>query len=109
MARKQLQSLTEPMYYILLSLLKPLHGYGIMKNIELVTKGRVAVGPGTLYSLLSRFEKEGIVKKVATEENRKIYVLTKQGRELLQVEFHRLKQLIDDGSELNEVKADEKN
>ena len=67
MARKQLQNLTEPMYYILLSLIEPLHGYGIMKKVETLTKGRVKVGPGTLYSLISRFEKEGIVIKVSTQ------------------------------------------
>ncbi len=59
MARKQLQNLTEPMYYILLSLIEPRHGYAVMQNIRVITEDRVKVGPGTLYALISRFEKRG--------------------------------------------------
>jgi DNA-binding PadR family transcriptional regulator len=40
--------LTESMFYILLSLLQPNHGYGIMQQVEERTKGRVALGAGTL-------------------------------------------------------------
>ncbi|MBK5251548.1 MAG: helix-turn-helix transcriptional regulator [Peptostreptococcaceae bacterium] len=97
MARKQLQNLTEPMYYILLSLLSPIHGYGIMKNIEKMTEGSVRVGPGTLYSLLSRFEKEDIVVKTLAEEGKKNYVLTDKGMEILMKEHTRLKKLVSDG------------
>lgn len=100
MARKQLQTLTEPMYYVLLSLLKPIHGYGIMKNVDKITSGRVKVGAGTLYSLLSRFEKEDIVMKISTEESKKTYILTDKGREILGQEHIRLKQLVRDGDML---------
>lgn len=71
MARAQLKTLTEPMYYILLSLLKENHGYGIMQMVSELTGGRVVIGAGSLYSLLSRFENEGIIIQVA-EENRSI-------------------------------------
>ena len=100
MARKQLQTLTEPMYYVLLNLLEPIHGYGIMKNISEMTKDKVKVGAGTLYSLLSRFEKEDIVVKISTEESKKTYVLTDKGREILKEEHSRLKQLVMDGNKL---------
>lgn len=107
MARKQLQNLTEPMYYILLSLIDPLHGYGIMKNVESMTKGRVKVGPGTLYSLISRFEKEGFVIKVSTHESKKTYKLTQKGREILIAEHQRLKELVNDGNNLIEGAGNE--
>lgn len=108
MARKQLQNLTEPMYYVLLSLLQPIHGYGIMKNVDKITKGRVKVGAGTLYSLLSRFEKEEIVKKLSSEEGKKIYILTDKGLEILEEEHLRLKQLVEDGNLLlREIKHEE--
>jgi DNA-binding PadR family transcriptional regulator len=45
--------LTESMFYILLSLLQPNHGYGIMQQVEERTKGRVALGAGTLYGALN--------------------------------------------------------
>ncbi len=107
MARKQLQNLTEPMYYILLSLIEPLHGYGIMKNVETLTNGRVKVGPGTLYSLISRFEKEGFVIKVSTHESKKTYKLTQKGREILIEEHQRLKELVNDGNNLIEGAGNE--
>lgn len=53
MARNQLQTLTEPMYYILLSLNEERYGYEIMQLISDKTQGRLKVGPGTLYTLLS--------------------------------------------------------
>lgn len=98
MARKQLKTLTEPMYYILLSLIEPSHGYGIMKKIEDSTGGRVKVGAGTLYSLLSRFLKEEIVKIVSVQEGKKTYSLTEKGKSILQAEYNRLKLLVKDGS-----------
>ena len=64
MARNQFQTLSEPMYYILLALLTPCYGYEIMQKITEISKGRVQVGAGTLYALLARFENEGIIKKI---------------------------------------------
>jgi len=100
MARKQLKTLTEPMYYILLCLLNPMHGYGIMQRIDEITKGRVKVGPGTLYALISRFEKEEIVIKVSSENGKKTYILTEKGKEILNDEYDRLNQLVNDGAVL---------
>lgn len=102
MARKQLQNLTEPMYYVLLCLKEPIHGYGIMKQIDAMTEGRVKVGPGTLYNLISRFEKDEIVRPVTTSVKKKTYVLTDKGQSLLDVEWQRLKQLVRDGEKFLE-------
>ena len=57
MARKRLETLTEQMFYVLLSLRGERHGYGIMQAITELTGGRVSVGAGTLYALLERFVK----------------------------------------------------
>ena len=95
MAREQLQNLTEPMYYILLSLsTEPKHGYEIMQTISEITYGAVNVGAGTLYALLTRFEKEDIIKHVSLPNNdprRKTYTLTTKGRGELHQEYERLK------------------
>ena len=56
MARKQFQTLSEPMYYILLSLTSECCGVDIMKKVEEISKGRISVGPGTLYTLLGKFD-----------------------------------------------------
>lgn len=107
MARKQLQNLTEPMYYILLNILSPIHGYGIMQKVDEMTEGRVKVGAGTLYALLSRFEKEDIVRKTEVVDSKKNYIITKKGRELLIKEHNRLKQLVLDGDNFLRGECDE--
>ncbi len=97
MAREQLQNLTEPMYYVLLALTEERYGYEIMSYISDLTEERVKVGPGTLYALLPRFEKEGIIKQVSDDGRRKNYLLTEEGKTLLKEEMDRLKSLIEDG------------
>ena len=103
MAREQLQTLTEPMYYVLLTLTSPRHGYDIMQTIGDLTNGRVKVGAGTLYSLLARFEKEKLIVQVSDDGRRKTYTLTDKGREILKNEYIRLQLLIADGRKLLEA------
>lgn len=97
MARIQLQTLTEPMYYVLLALNKERYGYEIMQVITEKTQGRLKVGPGTLYTLLGRFVDEGIIRQTKEVERRKVYIITDEGMELLKKEYERLQQLIEDG------------
>jgi DNA-binding PadR family transcriptional regulator len=94
MAREQLQTLSEPMYFILLALTRPMHGYEIMQTVSAVSHGRVKVGAGTLYALLTRFEKEKIVIRVSDDGRRKTYALTEKGRGFLDREYERLKESI---------------
>ncbi|OPL09416.1 MAG: PadR family transcriptional regulator [delta proteobacterium ML8_F1] len=98
MAREQLKNLTEPMYYLLLTLYTPRHGYEIMQMIQDITNNRVQVGAGTLYSLLSRFEKEKIIEQVDDDGRRKIYSLTNKGKGILENEHERLRALVSDGN-----------
>lgn len=93
MAKK---ALTQPMYYILLSLKEKRHGYEIMQYIEWLTEGRVKVGPGTLYSLLSRFEDDEYIRMVSDDDNKKTYIITDIGKCVLDGELERLTQLLDD-------------
>ncbi|WP_312810814.1 helix-turn-helix transcriptional regulator [Sedimentibacter sp.] len=106
MAREQLKTLTEQMYYILLTLTENQHGYGIMQEVDRRTDGRVKIGAGTLYSLLSRFEEEDIIVQVAEEDRRKIYTLTDKGLSILKDEHKRLKQLVSDGNDILEGSED---
>ena len=71
MAREQLQTLTEPMYYILLALTEECCGVDIMEKVRTLSSGRVTVGPGTLYAMLGRFEEKGIVRLTGSEGRRK--------------------------------------
>ena len=94
MAREQLQTLSEPMYFILLALTQPMHGYEIMQTVSVISNDRVKVGAGTLYALLIRFEKEEIVIRIGDDGRRKTYALTDKGRGLLTREYARLKESI---------------
>ena len=84
------------MYYILLSLKEKRHGYEIMQYVEWLTKGRVKIGPGTLYSLLSRFEEDGYIEMVSDKNNKKVYLIDTLGEEVLDEEIKRLRLLIKD-------------
>ena len=92
-------ALTEAVYYILLSLCAPQHGYGIMQQTEQMSSGRVRLAAGTLYGALNSLcEKGWIVPLPVTEESRKKeYRLTEQGLEVLKNELRRLRQLVENG------------
>ena len=89
--------MTEATYYILLALLKPGHGYGMMQRIKELSGGRLEMGPGTLYGVLSRMNKEGLITLTGEEGRRKNYALTEAGRAALLTEYARLKRLVADG------------
>ncbi|HJC09809.1 MULTISPECIES: PadR family transcriptional regulator [unclassified Blautia] len=97
MAREQFQTLTEPMYYILLALTEECCGVDIMEKVRKISGGRVKVGPGTLYAMLSKFEKNQIIRLTGEENRRKSYIITEAGRKMLLEEYERLKIMAEDG------------
>ncbi|OIJ20176.1 PadR family transcriptional regulator [Anaerobacillus alkalidiazotrophicus] len=85
--------MTETAFYILLSLNKPRHGYGIVKHVEEITKERLRLGSGTVYGTLSKMQKDGIITVYADEERKTVYERTLVGQQLLTAEIERLKEL----------------
>lgn len=100
MAREQFQTLTEPMYYILLALLEECCGVDIMEKVKTLSHGRVVVGPGTLYAMLAKFEENDIIRLTTSEGRRKSYVITENGRQMLKKEYERLRTMVDDGVDM---------
>ncbi|CUU46881.1 PadR family transcriptional regulator [Clostridium beijerinckii] len=98
MAREQFQNLTEPMYYILIALLIERCGVDIMDAVSEISKGRIRVGPGTLYTLLGKFEKETIIRETEVKGRKRSYIITEKGKQILLDEYARLNTLIKDGS-----------
>lgn len=92
-------ALTEAVYYILLSLLQPLHGYGIMQNVERLSGGRLKLAAGTLYGAISTMLEKGWITALdnGADSRKKEYVITETGREILRAEYARLKELVDNG------------
>lgn len=100
MAREAFQTLTEPMYYILLALTEECCGVDIMNKVEKLSGGRIRVGPGTLYAMLARFEEHKIIRLTAEEGRRKSYIITDAGIRMLSKEYARLKTMVEDGTSL---------
>ena len=88
-------ALTEAVFYILLALFKPTHGYGIMKFIRNITNDRVILGSGTLYGAINTLIKREWIKiENIQNDDKKCYVITERGREIVEREIIRLKELI---------------
>ena len=96
-------ALTEAVYYILLALYKPTHGYGIMKFIKNITDDRVIIGSGTLYGALGTLLKNRWIKIDETyDEDKKCYVITDIGKSVMDKELQRLKELVEHGEDVME-------
>jgi DNA-binding PadR family transcriptional regulator len=74
------------------------HGYGIMKDVESESEGEVSLGIGSLYRLLGRMMRSGLVATVpsarGSDPRRRNYRLTPEGRRVLQEESRRLANLV---------------
>ena len=99
-------ALTEAVYYILLSLIQPMHGYGIMQNVEQLSNGRVKLAAGTLYGAINTLLEKGWIISLTGEKDsrKKEYQITDQGKQTLETEITRLRELIENGSRILEVK-----
>ena len=96
MARAKYKTLTEQMFYILICLRKECCGIDIMEMVSDMTDGRVTLGPGTLYALLGDFVKQGFIRETAVDGRKRSYIITDQGRSVLQEEYERLKAQVTD-------------
>lgn len=98
MAKKALEVLTETMLYVLMSFLKKeMCGIDIAEFIEKKTNGRVKIGPGTLYTILAKFEDEEFIVETAVEGRKRTYKIIEKGMELYRTELARLKSCVSDG------------
>ena len=100
-------ALTEAVYYILLSLMQPMHGYGIMQNVEKLSGGRLRLAAGTLYGAISTMLDKGWIAALTGEvdSRKKEYVITEAGKAILQAEYTRLRELVENGRAALEMEA----
>ncbi|MEE1055780.1 MAG: helix-turn-helix transcriptional regulator [Acutalibacteraceae bacterium] len=93
-------ALTESVYYILLSLMQPRHGYGIIQNVEQLSKGRVRLAAGTLYGAINTLLKKGWIKALPEikDSRKKEYLITDLGKQVLKNEIIRLSELLENGN-----------
>ena len=95
-----ISAMTEAVYYILLSLIEPMHGYGIMQNVEKLSHGRVRLAAGTLYGAISTLLERNWITALPGEKDsrKKEYQITTEGKQMLAAEITRLKELLDNGT-----------
>ncbi|MCR3757468.1 PadR family transcriptional regulator [Clostridium felsineum] len=87
--------LTDSAFYILSSVIEKKHGYLIMKTIEKFTNNEVTIGPASLYTTLKKLLAANLVELNCSEdENKKVYKITSKGRDMLEKEIERKKQMI---------------
>ena len=100
---EELLPLSPAVFHVLLALADAeRHGYGIIKEVEARTEGRVRLGPGTLYGSVKRMLEEGLIEESderpdseLDDERRRYYRLTGFGRRVASAEAERLNGLVD--------------
>lgn len=100
MPKKAMEILTESMFYVLMALSRvPMCGIDIAAWITERTKGRVSLGPATLYTVLGKFEKEGYIAETEVEGRKRTYRITGKGLDAYRAELERLRACIADADE----------
>lgn len=100
MAKKALEQLSETMFYVLMAFhFGDFCGAEVTAWIADRTKGRVHMGPGTLYTILAQFESAGVLKPIDTQGRKKHYQITEKGRGIYSEEVTRLRQCVADAEE----------
>ncbi len=98
--QKKYCPMTETIFYTLLALLEPNHGYGIMKFVRELTNERIKMGTGTLYTMLGRLVEDQMIIVVSEIDGKKTYQITEDGKTLLISEQKRLEQQCDNGQKI---------
>ena len=97
MPKKSMDILTESMFYVLMALEQsPKCGTEIAAFITQRTKGRLQMGPATLYTILSKFEEESYIREIWIIGRKRTYQITDRGCSAYAAELDRLKQCITD-------------
>lgn len=102
--------LSEVVFYILLAVRKPNHGYGIIQEVEELTGGRVVLGAGTLYGAIQTLEKKKWISiySVDTESRKKKeYIITDLGIKVFKEEEKRLEELLENAKLVREVEGND--
>ena len=95
---ESLLPLTPGMFQVLIALADgDKHGYAVIKEVARRTNGSIALSAGTLYTIIRRFEQEGVIAETVErpdaaldDERRRYYRLTEFGRDVAGAEARRM-------------------
>jgi len=95
MKREKNLPLTETVYYILLALTKPTHGYVLMQKIEELSDGQVRLAAGTLYGAIENLLKKGFITSMPSDDvRRKVYAISQSGEAILRADYQRMTHML---------------
>jgi len=93
--------LSEPTFYILLSLVPgEKHGYAILKDVKVLSDGKLTLSTSTLYTALNRLLDQNLIERhphqpeSGSNRPRKVYRLTALGRRVLESETQRMQVML---------------
>lgn len=89
--------MTETTYYTLLAVIEARHGYAIMQFVSILTQERIKLGTGTLYTMVGRLTKDGLITIVENNSGKKTYQITELGLDLVEMETKRLQAQLENG------------
>lgn len=93
--------LSESMFYVLIALKQgSKSGIEICDYVSGLTFTRVPLPPGTLYTILGKFEDEGLISEIKIEGRKRTYALTELGEQALLAEYQRIQQVLKDYQEV---------
>ena len=97
MPKKAMDILTESMFYVLMAFCHgPMCGTDAAQFIEERTRGRLLMGPATLYTILAKFEKEKYIRETHVDGRKRTYAITDLGRQAFREEYDRLQRCMED-------------
>ena len=97
MPKRAFETLTETMFYVLLAFHRQnMCGTQVAGYVKDLTGGRVSMGPGTLYTILSSFQKEGLIEKISSQGRMITYRITPKGTQRFEEEVNRLRKCLED-------------
>jgi len=95
MRRDKNLPLTETVYYILLALTEPTHGYVLMQKVEELSDGQVRLAAGTLYGAIENLLKKGFITSIPSDDvRRKVYAISQDGRQVLRADYERMAHIL---------------
>lgn len=97
MGEKRIEVVTESMFYTLMAFRnRECSGSDAASFTEQVTNGRVHLGPATIYTILGRFEAEGVIREIRRDGRKRIYTLTEKGHTMYRNECLRMEACLRD-------------
>lgn len=107
MPKKALEILTESMFYVLMAFWQgEMCGMDVADFIEKQTRGRLRIGPATLYTILAKFEKEKYICETEVSGRRRAYRITDKGKAAYAAELSRLQLCLHDALVLEKSKGE---